>query len=166
MNINHLLITLFILSACILPFVYANSKKKKKKKIMLQSLQDFAAKSHCKIDECDIWYENIIGIDKDAHKLFFKSGNESNLIEKEINLSEIKKCRVINTGRAVSTPTGTQTVIEKLELAFSQNNQNDEIILGFYDSELYHLTLTDELQIIEKWAEIANQNIAVAKVKI
>lgn len=152
---------ILLLLMCILPIVYLTRKRKKRENLFLQSLFSSAEKSNCKISQHDIWSNSAIGIDKEFPKLFFIRKTANNEISKEINLSEIQKCRVITTSRSVITKGGNQSVIDKLELAFANREKNmPEIMLEFYSTDHDSFSLSGELQLTEKWSEIANATIA------
>lgn len=74
-----------------------------------------------------------------------------------ITLSEVQKCRVINSESTVNHTGGTHKVIEKLELTFTYRDKGKpEAVLEFYNTDSDSLTLTGELQLAEKWNKIAN----------
>ncbi len=83
------------------------------------------------------------------------------MIEKTISLNEIQKCRAINTNRTVKTQNQSNTVTDKLELAFTyyDKNKSNEII-EFYNNSFDGLALTDELLMVEKWEKIINTFIS------
>jgi len=152
---------LVILIIIVLAVVIVNSNKKNKKKQFVQTLSELAEKSNCKISEYDLWNNTLIGIDKNAHKLFFIRKTEDNSIINEIDLSGIQKCRVINTSRIVTNNETNHTVIDKLELVLTfADPKISDTILEFYNTNRDNLFLNGELPLTEKWAAIVNANIA------
>lgn len=157
MDSGTIIFIAIIVLGCVIPIVLINSSKKKKEKLFLQALFNLAEKSNCKISAHDLWKGTGIGIDKEARKLFFirKAANDEEA--KEIDLSEIQKCRVVNTNRTVKYNESTQTVVDRLELAFSNKDKNiPEVIFEFYNSKYDNPTLHTELQLAGKWLEIVN----------
>ena len=161
MESGTLIASLIIVVSCVLLVVIVNRKKKNKDKQFIQSLFDFAEQSNCTISEYDLWNNSLIGIDKDSHKLFFIRKEEENAIIKEIDLSEIQKCNVINSSRIVNNKESVQNVIDKLELSFTcRDPKKTEMNLEFYNTNRDNLFLNGELSLIEKWSEIINKDIA------
>ena len=153
---------LIFLIICVLAVVLVNSNKKKKGKRFSQTLFDMVEKNNCKISEYDLWNNTLIGIDKDSHYLFFIRKTDSNVITNEIDLSEIQKCRVVNSARIVNNKKSSSNVIDKLELSFSYRDpKKNETTMEFYNTNRDSLTVYRELQLIEKWSEIINTDIAV-----
>lgn len=158
---SEIIIFLAIVILCAIPIIIVNSKKKKKEKLFIQVLLDLAEKNNCKLTERDLWNNTQIGIDKDAGKLFFVKKTDAEEVTKVVDLSEIQKCRVINTSRTVNIKDSVQTVLERLELAFvNQDKNKPEIILGFYNSAIDSLSLRNEFQLTEKWSGIVNSTIS------
>jgi len=155
------IIGLVLILIIVLAVVILNSNKKNKKKQFVQTLFDMAEKSKCKISDNDLWNNTLIGIDKNAHKLFFIRKTEDNSISKEIDLSGIQKCRVNNSSRVVINKDSNHTVTDKIELALtSPDAKIADTILEFYNTNRDNLFLNGEIQLAEKWSAIVNTNIA------
>lgn len=146
---------------CVLAVVLIKNASKKKKKQFIQTLFDLAEKNSYKISEYDLWNNTLIGIDKEAHKLFFIRNTAENAIKKEVDLLEIQKCRVINSSRMITNGDSSHNVIDKLELVVaSRDPKQADTILEFYNTNRDNLTLNREVQLTEKWSGIVNENIA------
>ncbi len=149
------------LFVCLIMIVIAGRNSRKNEKQFLQAFYGLAEKHQCKISQYDRWRNTAIGIDENTGKVFFIRKLEGKEILLYVNLEEILKCRVINTSRNVSSKEGKIKVIDKLELAFTYRDKNSpEIYLEFYNADYESLTLRGELQMAEKWCEIANGRIA------
>jgi hypothetical protein len=156
LNSVTIITILVLLFFCIFPIVFINQKRKNKMKKSLQLLQSFAEENNCKISDYESFNLIIIGIDKDAHQLFFIRTTPGNNIQQKINLPEIKKCRMEETGRTVNTI----HVIEKIDLAFSSLIPNQkEVAVNIYHADYDNLTLSGELQFAEKWAQKINDHL-------
>ena len=155
------IVGILLLVICVLAIVIVSSNKKKKKNQFIQTLFEMAEKSKCKISDHDFWNNTLIGIDKDAHKLFFIRKTADNAISNEIDLTGIQKCRVINSSRVLTNNGTNHTVIDKLELALSSAEAKiADTMLEFYNTTRDNLFLNGELPLTEKWAAIVNENIA------
>lgn len=161
MKTGTLIIGIVVILLITIPLTLLNIKKNKKKKEFIQKFHDFAKKNNCDISEFDHWGTALIGIDKVVGKLFYHKKQPDIMIEKIISLNEIQKCRAINTNRTVKTQNQSNTVTDKLELAFTyyDKNKSDEII-EFYNNSFDGLALTDELLMVEKWKKIINTFIS------
>lgn len=143
-----------VIAICILLIVFFQINKRKKENKKLQLLSAVASKHNSSITQHEFFGNLLIGLDEKSNYLFFinKSLPET---EEPINLSEIQKCRVVNTSRAVMNT----TVIDKLELCFSPTDKNKpQVFLEFYNSD-NNPTLVGELQLIEKWADIIKNRL-------
>jgi dipeptide/tripeptide permease len=162
MSSNTIIIGLFLLILCILPVAVIDRNRKKKKKIFQQSLTDLAKKTNCNISEYEILNETAIGIDKENHRLFFIRCTTGHEVQQTINLTEIKKCRMAETGRTVESV----RVTEKLELAFTPFAPGQqETSLNVYDVDIDNLTLSGEFQFTEKWVQLVNDHLAIINKK-
>lgn len=156
LNSITMITVLVLLVFCILPVVIINQKRKKKAGESLQLLKTFAEENQCKITEHELFNQIIIGIDKDAHQLFFIRTTEEKKFQQKIYLSEVKKCRMEETGRTVDSG----HVIEKIDLAFAPVASNQkEIILNIYNADYDNLTLSGEIQFAEKWVQLINDHL-------
>jgi hypothetical protein len=158
MELNSITVitVLVLLAFCILPIVIMNQKRKKKDSESLQLLESFAEENQCKITEHELFNQIIIGIDKNAHQLFFLRVIEEKKSSQKILLSDIKRCRMEETGRTVDSI----HVIEKIDLAFAPAASNQkEITLNIYNADFDNLTLSGEIQFAEKWAKRINDHL-------
>lgn len=159
MEINSItVITVLVLAFfCVLPIIIVNRKRKSKAKETLLTLQNLAGQNQGKITEYEILNDIVMGIDTDAHLLFFIRTTAGNSFQQTIDLKEFKKCRSAETGHTVETV----HVIEKLELVFSPAASNQkEMSLCIYDADLDNLTLSGELQFAEKWVNLINHHLS------
>ena len=158
MELNSITIitVLVLLAFCILPIVIMNQKRKKKASESLQLLKNLAEENQCTITEHELFNQIIIGIDKNAHQLFFVRTIEGKKSQQKIYLSDVKRCRMEETGRTVDSI----HVIEKIDLAFAPLASNQkEITLNIYNADYDNLTLSGEIQFAEKWAKLVNDHL-------
>lgn len=153
---------LVILLIIIIPFLRMRNSSAKKKKQMLKGLMDLASKNNCTIDQYDWWNKSSIGIDQSRQMIFFTHTVKGEDRPQQINLADIQQCRVVNASRTVTTKNGTYKLVEKLELVCSSLDKNRaEQVLEFYNSNYDSLTLSGELQLVEKWCKLLNDLISV-----
>lgn len=149
-----------IVAVCVVPIVLISMNTKKKKSKRLQDLKNSASAQNCHITKHEILGNIILGIDEVSNSIFFMKQVEETVFTQLVNLAEFQSCRVINLGRAVNN----STVIEKLELCFyPKSKNNSQQVLTFYDSDVDGLSLSGELQLIEKWEGIINSRIKSMK---
>jgi hypothetical protein len=95
--------------------------------------------------------------------MFFlrKSGTVD--IIKEVDLSGVSKCRVINTGKNVNNERGNFIITNRIDMGFTGKNNQADTVFEIYDLDLDSPTLQGELQLAEKWAAKANSFISEKK---
>lgn len=161
METGTLIFIAILLLLIIIPIAIINRNHKKKEKQFLQSIADLAAKNNCRISEHQLWNNTLIGADREARQLFFIRKTKETELARQVKLSEIQKCRVVNSSRSVSTKDANYIVTERIDLVFTPRAGNEpEMGFEIYNSKFDSLTLQGELQLAEKWAAIANSMIA------
>jgi len=161
MNSMIIITVMIVLFFSILPIVLINRGKKKNENLFLQSLFNLAEKNNCNLSEHDVFNDIAIGIDKGAHQLFFIRNTPQHEAEIKVDLTEIKKCRLLDTNRPASGSDGNQRIIDKLELSLAYYSQNQkETILDIYHADYDSLTMSGELQLAKKWSKKINEELA------
>jgi len=144
----------------VIPSVWIYISNLKKEKQLKNKLFNLAATSSCAISEFDFWKNSAIGLDKNRHKIFYVRNIKSEEYKKEVDLSEIQKCRVINASRSLHSKNGNYTAIDKLELIFTFRDKNiPEVGLEFYNTTHDSLSLAGEVQLVEKWSGIVDMEL-------
>lgn len=160
MELGTTLTGIALLLIFVLPIVFLNKKRTKDGKHFSSELFDFAIKNSSKISEHELWNNTAIGIDKETHQLYFIRDAANNKIKHKIDLLEMQKCRIVNTSRNIKYKGENHKVIDKLELAFvSRDKSKPEIFLEFYNTDFDSATLSGELQLIEKWFKIVDEQL-------
>ncbi|RDB02726.1 hypothetical protein [Runella aurantiaca] len=158
MDLGASIVGMIVILICIIPFVLISINNRKKGEKLRQKLFGFAENSNFTISRFDSWHHSSIGIDDQNSIVFFTRTVNDQAFLRQINLSEIQKCRVIISRKTASN----SGEIERLELAFTYHNkQKSEVILEFYNAAYDSLTLSGELQMVEKWGKIVNDKISV-----
>ncbi|MBK9489384.1 MAG: hypothetical protein IPO07_11795 [Haliscomenobacter sp.] len=160
MDLGVTLTGVIIVLLCIIPFVVMSQNSKRKKQQKLQNLFDFAAKNEGNITQHDLWHKSSIGLDETNNTIFFIRTLQDKEITQVVKLGDMQKCQLINTGRTLNEQESPIKVIDKLELAFTpRDKQQASIVLEFFKVDSDSLTLTGELQLAEKWTNLANVHI-------
>ena len=145
----------------VVPSVWIYISSLKKEKQLKNKLFNLAAANSCAISEFDFWKNSAIGLDKNRHRIFYVRDIKSEEYMKEVDLSEIQKCRVVNASRSLHNNKGNYTAIDRLELIFSNKDKNKpEIGLEFYNTTHDSLAMSGEVQLVEKWSEIVDRELA------
>jgi hypothetical protein len=140
-----------------IPIVIYNRNKKLKERKFLNALFQYAGKT---LSEYQIWNQIIIAIDRSEGKMFFFRRSGTVDITKEVDLSGVSKCHVINSGNNINSGKGSYVVTNRIDLGFRGNNNQPDTVFEIYNSNLDSPTLQGELQLAEKWAITANSYIA------
>ena len=160
MKLSTIIIVAAIIAISVILYLIVSMRSKNKEKKKLQVLNDYASKHSCTITKSEIYSNISIGMDEKTNFLFFIKSNNDIDVLKQVNLSEITNCKVVNTARTVQFNKSSTTVIEKLNLCFYPVNKNKEqILLEFYNVEIDGSILNGELQLVEKWSDILNKNL-------
>ena len=160
MDSGTLIFVIVFVMICTVLVVIINKNKSKKEKQLFQTLQDLAGESKCQISEHDQWRNSLIGIDKQANRLFYIRTTDEIVNRKSVSLGEIQKCRVINTNRLVTNNGSNYTVTDRIELTLTcRDSKTADHLLEFYNTKQDNLILNGELQLAEKWAKIVNETI-------
>ncbi len=154
-----------ILASCAFLAIIYLVKAKKKAINNLQQLANLAEQSHCKISKHESFSKLHIGLDTATNYLFFIKMGDSEATKQTINLSDFASCNTIKTSRSTNNGNGNTTIIDKLELCFyPKNNSNKPLFLEFYNSTYDPLTLSGELQFVEKWELLISKQLTTKKV--
>ncbi len=160
MDFGTSIIGIIFLLFCIIIFVILSRSNKKKEKELLQVLKKLTDQASCTISRYDVWNHSVIGIDDSSKIIFVISNTNNHSVSLQLNLAEMKKCRVVNASKTGSDDGGNYKVLEKLDLVFTYLDKNrPEILVDFYDRNDSTSSLSDELQLVEKWCRIANDQM-------
>ena len=151
------IVGIFILLACMLPFVMLSINRKVRNKKNLQQLKSFAHQNNYEIATHELWANNALGMDKDNSMLFFISEENETKMFQKLSLAEIERCNINTIANTMRSKSSNYTVIEKIELILHFKQQSKgQICLVFYSASNQNLTVTGELSIAEKWNKLIN----------
>lgn len=151
------IIGIIILLLCIVPFVIMHYNTKKRKQKILAVLKKAALKDHHIIDQHDVWSHSAIGLCTDLQYLYGIRifGEQVNVFVADLSL--YNKCTVHTEKRTQDIDGEKYSFPEKISLHFS--NSNSSVSFEIYNTEVDSLTITDEINLAEKWKHIANDCI-------
>ncbi len=158
MDMGTGIIGLAFLLICIALFYILSRGNQKREKQLLKSITDLAAANNAKITLHDTWNNAAIGIDMIAKKLFITANANVRQIHHHINLAEVQRCNVNRVERSVGSKEAADRIIEKIELVFTyyERKKTDNVVV-FYDTRFDSSSLSDEIQLLEKWCKVINE---------
>jgi hypothetical protein len=155
MNPGTIIFLAILFLAIAIPVFISNRKKNKREKLLLNRMNEFAKRSNCILSDYQHWKDLQIGIDQKNGKLFFIRSTKDHESEKEIDLSKVQNIRVLKGERLVNMGNDKYTAIDKIDVTFTDRNSQTETIMDFYNCGYDSPTVQGELQLAEKWKEIA-----------
>lgn len=166
MNTSTMISVAIIIAIVLVLYLGISMNRKNKEKKKLQALTDLASKQNCKITKYELDSKISLGLDEKNDFLFFLKKTGEFTVTKYINLSEVKKCKVVNTNRTVKFNNSNSVVVERLEISLELNGKTAEpALLEFYNVNTDGSILNGELQLAEKWSAILNETLKEKKVK-
>ena len=158
MDLGTTITGLVIIGICILPYLVLKIKSKRRDKVLLQWLEKFALQHQSLIYQHDIWGNSAIGISADGAYVFAIRNANGTTKTHIIHLHDIYFCRIVNANSAQSSFITTT----KLELQFTHRDANKpDTFIEIYNAVYDGLTLTGELQLIDKWHQLINHRIGL-----
>jgi hypothetical protein len=155
MDLNIIMDWTVILIATSGVVVYLWLRNRKRTKRTLAPLKEFAAEYNTEIADYDAWENTLIGLGTGEPKtLFFIRITPDGETREAIKLAEVSGCRMIKPERRVSYNKEYLNVVDRITLNITFQDHRPELVLEFYNNDYDSLTLTGELQLAQKWAEV------------
>jgi hypothetical protein len=142
--------------AIAIPIIISNIKRKQTEKILRHRMDEFAQKNQSSVTTYERWKDLQLGLDKQNGKLFFIRNTPEHEISTEIDLSQVQNVKVFKGERIITTGGEKYTAVDKINLSFTLRNNGSDIVLNFYNSGFDTPMTQGELQLAEKWQEIAS----------
>lgn len=160
MNTSAIIFGIIVILIIVLPIVMLNTYRKKREKRLFQQLAQFAGNQHATVTLYEVWGTSAIGMDEAQNKLFFTKNIQGMEIFMVATLPEIEKCTINTITRMVRDNESNISVTDKLELVLRFiDKSKEDLILPIYNAKTDSLTLSGELQLIEKWNTIINKSL-------
>ncbi len=148
------IMAVFFLAICLMPFVLAATGSKKREKQLLRSLAEIAKQHNCSLSQQDSCKDMAIGLCENGNALIFFRQGKNKTTSEYIDLSEVKSCKLIHLSKTVSAKEGPHKITEALGLSFSFTSKNKaELVLDFFKVD-ENFQLSGELKLAEKWLQI------------
>jgi hypothetical protein len=162
MDSGTIITTIIFIAIVTLPFVLTSLSKKRKKKQMLQKISEMAAGKNCELSEYDFCSDLVLGFGNHSNHVFLYKKNDNREVAQQLALSDYKRCKLVTYGHSIGENKSQYHVTDKLELHFyPYEKDKEEVSLDIYNDEFDRLTLTGELQFVEKWEKIINERIKI-----
>ena len=87
MDLGSVLIGIFVLVLCAVPFIIDYRNRSKKKNIFLQNLRTVAQQQNCSISQAEFCNDFVLGIDDNKNFIFFYKQNIEGSIAQYVDLS-------------------------------------------------------------------------------
>ncbi|WP_340155384.1 hypothetical protein [uncultured Winogradskyella sp.] len=155
MSIGLIIIQSIIIAIVIMPFALFLGGNKKKVAELRKALEAEATQNNCKFHKVEVHGNFAIGIDTTNQKLFFYRKNKSGAYAKVVDLKSVSFCKPIKETKRVKDKSKHYDVIEKIGLAFFNNNHNRVISIEFFNYD--EMILNDELVVAEEWHKFLNE---------
>lgn len=154
MDTGTIITTLIMLTACILPFVMMNMKRKKKEKWLLQSLEQLASINNAVITRHDIWGHSAIGIDERTYQAFFIKKTAAEVTTQTVKLADVTHCSIVKTGKNTDAK-NLQPIFDTIALSFkSADLQQPSTLFELYNVQHDGFAMKDELRLADKWSRL------------
>lgn len=159
MESGMLIMGVVLTALFITPFIFfRDGKRQSRTKNLLNHLTDLAKAENCNVSKHEVWNDAAIGINNETHKLFYVQGQEPSVVRTLVHLSDVKRSRVSVVSRTVERKSDSQKIIEKIAIVLEHKSSvHPDVILSFYDSEVDGMSLSGELQLVEKWNAIISE---------
>lgn len=159
MDIGTIIMGIILIAIVVVPMVLLGRKGKKTKHKLLDLLTIFANQKNCQITEHEACGDFVIGLDNRNNFVFFIKVTGEDYETNSVNIAETKNCKSNIVSRTVSFNGRNDKVIERLSLSFiPKSNIIPAVELEFYNAEK-STQLVGELQALEKWQKIINDQI-------
>lgn len=163
MDIGTIIIGAMTIGLFILPFAVTGRGKKKREKRLLEALTQEAAKQGSSLTQVEYCGYQALALDATSKKLYHAKLEENHQTSGQMDLSTVKRCRMVKTARTIQGSDGNTQVVDWVALVFSHKDPSKgETHWVLFDSE-EHFQLVGELQLAEKWAERVNEHLKQIK---
>ena len=164
MNLPAILTSILLIAACVIPFVIIKRRSKKAEKEFLQILFDHASTGNNEISQYEFTSRLAIGFAEATNFVFFLKKRGGKEVMTQIDLKRIESCYINKTTR--NSTDGNYSSTDKIELRFAASDKgNPEAVFEFYNIEHDSLSMSEELQLAEKWHSIVNNRLSGKKSK-
>lgn len=163
MDSNTLTLTAIIVAVCFWPLVLIQIKKIKKNSLLMNTINKLVKENNCNVTQKEQCSDFILAIDETKKYLFFSKNNKKIDNYNFVNLSEYSICKKLSRKFTDTDKNNNLISYDIIELIFTPKSKNvAEKKIEIYNESL-DVSLTGEIQLLEKWVKIINKNILAVK---
>jgi len=160
MDLSLIIISIPGVALMLIPFVFTDSKTKKAKQQLKKELENLAGEWNSSLGEYEHIPNSAIGLNKPGNRLFVAKRRGENILQTQLDLSEMKQCTIRTRKRSVTYNSSNTTVTDMIGLGFVPRDKvRSELLVEIYNADFDSQTLSDELSTAEKWQRIAQNSI-------
>ncbi len=159
LDIGTILLGILCAAICIVPFVLMGRSRRQREQQKLNWLENIAKKHNSRITHHEFCGNLGIALDDKRSLAFFIKEIDGEIFEDYIDLNQMKECRVIRTNISVPKNKENYPLIERLDLCFVPLDSKAKEIKWEFFSREHNLQFYGELQVIEKWDKLLNEQI-------
>lgn len=132
--------------------------RQKKNKRLRKKLENIAGGHASLLMDSETWGNgNILGLSSTQNKIVFIRKTSAGCTEGFIELDQVSKCQINNSGSSVKTTSGIKVVNDKIELQFLSADRKITDSLELYTSDYDTSAGIKELELAEKWNHRINE---------
>lgn len=142
--------------ACGLLFLFIKWNRRREQQLIVNRLNGLAQAKDDQLVEHDSWINALIGLGAKKH-LFFIKGDKGKELSVTINLQDVKACRLIKEYRDVKNKEQDIHLLDRIRLVFTyRQTELPALSLELYNSDCDAMTVSNELEMGEKWFRIVH----------
>lgn len=153
-------IGLIVILLCAWPVAMLMRSRTKRKNEILKTLKTLADSHALHIAQQDVWSNTAIGMDtQKKHLLFVRMQNDS-ASTTVVDLNNIALCNVNKRSSSFGEGNERYSVMEQLEIVLQPMDKSKGLmVLLCYDANEDSASLTGQLQLVDKWQAIIQQQL-------
>ncbi len=153
-------IGLIVIILCAWPVAMLMRSRTKRKNEILNALKTLADSHALHIAQQDVWNNTAIGIDNEKKHLLFVRMQNDHALTSVVDLNNIQQCNVNKSITSFGEGADRYSVIEQLALVLQPIDKSKALmVLPCYDANEDSASLTGQLQLVDKWRAILQQQL-------
>jgi hypothetical protein len=159
MDTGTMVVGLFMLALCVLPFALIHFNRKKIRGQMLFSISKMVAHEEGKLTDFEFTTSAIIGLDGNQNKVFLYRKHKDRETRELIKLSDFQRCeleKIFSLGQKASQDASE---IERVNLKFIPKTKGIEAFLMEFYNASESFNLKDELEFAKNWEIKINKQL-------
>lgn len=162
MKISVNIVIAIITLLCVLPFVWFTLVGKRRTAKQQKIIKDLIKGEDVNFNHKEFWNQSFIGVDDSKNRLLFSKLMTSDHQVMNIDLNEVKSCKIDKITREFNRDKKVESQLQKLNLELAFNSQKPNAIITIYDIE-DNLSEDFEMKRAEKWQKVILDNLIKMK---